>query len=322
MKKLLFLVLVLIVALVVFRNAIVKNVVVVGGTHVTGARVKIKDLNIGLVKPRVKIEGFQVYNPKGFPKEVMVDVNEVIVEYDLPAVLTGKLHLPMVVFDLEEFVMVKNAQGDLNIDSLKFAQEAKEKEEGKTEGKKPAKGSKEMAMQIDEFHLNIGRVVVKDYTQGQEPMVQAYDVGLQDKVFKDIKSAQQLATLITMEAMGPTALKSAALYGAATMLGVALLPVGAAAVLMADDDSVVQLPQSIDTVFGASLEVLNRMGQVTRQDKSQGAIKAKVDGADVTVEVSKGEGSQTELKASARKFLLPKPDVAGGVIYEIQESLK
>ncbi len=273
------------------------------------------------MKPKVDIKGFQVYNPKGFPKEVMVDVNEISVEYDLPAVLTGKLHLPMVVFDLNEFVMVKNAEGKLNVDSLKFAQQSKGAETAKTE-KKPARKSKEMAMQIDEFHLNIGRVVVQDYTQGKEPAVQAYDVGLKDKVFKNITSAQQLATLITMEAMGPTALKSAALYGAATMLGVALLPAGAAAVLMGNDKSTSLLSQNVDTVFSTSLDVLGKKGKVTRQDQAQGVIRAKVDGADVTVEVSQGEGNQTELKVTARKYLLPKPEIAGGVVYEIEQRLK
>ena len=65
-------------------------------------------------------------------------------------------------------------------------------------------------MKIDQATLNLGKVVVKDYTKGEPPSIQAYDIGV-NKTFKNITSAEQLVTLVLVQAMGPTALRNAAI---------------------------------------------------------------------------------------------------------------
>ena len=57
------------------------------------------------------------------------------------------------------------------------------------------------------------RSSIKITPRGKEPLVQVFDVNLKDKTYKDIQSAQQLAALIMVEAMKPTAIKGAKIYG-------------------------------------------------------------------------------------------------------------
>ena len=47
----------------------------------------------------------------------------------------------------------------------------------------------------------------------------------------------------------------------------------------------------------------------------------KVDGADVSVELKEKSKKETTVKATARKMMLPKADIAGGVVYQIEQAL-
>ena len=53
----------------------------------------------------------------------MLDIAEVGLDYDLPALLGGRLHFPLVILNLSEMVVVKNQDGVLNVDALKAAGE-------------------------------------------------------------------------------------------------------------------------------------------------------------------------------------------------------
>lgn len=204
------------------KDLVIKTVVEIGASQVLGAPVHIQGMSVGVFKQSVRIKGLRVSNPSSFPSGVLIDIAEAGVDYDLGQILKGKLHLPKVILNLKEMNVVKNKDGKLNVDALKVAEQGK-----------PSKDSnqgKSMPMQIDLVILNLGKVTVTDY--GKNPAhVQSYDIGVHDKTYKNIKSAQQLAALVMVEAMGPTALKGAAIYGAATFLGVAFLPLGAAALL-------------------------------------------------------------------------------------------
>ena len=52
----------------------------------------------------------------------MLDIAEVGLDYDLPALLGGRLHFPVGLLDFNEMVVVKNQDGALNVDALKVAE--------------------------------------------------------------------------------------------------------------------------------------------------------------------------------------------------------
>ena len=208
----------------VLKDQIIKTAVEIGAAQVLGAPVHIGGMSVGLLGQSVRIKDLRVENPPGFPRENLIDIAQVGVDYDLPAIFKGVLHLPKLVLDLREMTVIKNKDGKLNVDALKVAQKSPEN----TQNNKP---TKEMPVEIDVAELNLGKVIVKDYNK-MPFLVTAYDIGVHHKTYRNIKSVQKLALLVMGEAMGPTALKNAAIYGAASVLGVAFLPAGVANGLM------------------------------------------------------------------------------------------
>lgn len=320
MKKILAVVLtvpVIFAGLVVAKDAIIKSAVVMGIQQVTGTAVEIDKFSLGLWAQKIHIEGLRVYNPEGFPEAVLLNVPQVAVDYDLQALLKKTLHLPLLRFNLQELTLVKNREGELNVDFLKVTQKAKD-DSKKNEVKKPEM----IPMRIDTMQLTLGRVILKDYSRGKEPKIQVFDVGVRDKTYKNITSANQLATLVLVEGIKPTAIKSAAVYGAAAFFGVGLIPVGVATVLLGNDVADSNYGKNFDQVYRAAVEILTQSGTNVAESKDKGAIKATVDGCGVTIRIDEGFPGRTKVSVSARKFLIPRPDVAKGILYKLSEKLK
>ena len=188
--------------------------------------------------------------------------------------------------------------------------------------KKQEKPSKPLSLKIDVLRLNVNRVIFKDYAQGKEPLAQVFDVNLKDKTYKDIQSAQQLTALIMVEAMKPTAIKGAKIYGVATILGAGFLPAGIAGTLLGKDSGKVEFSVFFDRAYQVALDVLGKNGTIVSMNKPEGEIKADVNGHNVTAKVTKLDQGKTEIVIAARKYLIPQPEVAQGILYQIQEKFK
>jgi hypothetical protein len=209
--------------------------------------------------------------------------------------------------ELKEMGLTKNKEGKLNVDSLKVVQQSKP--------------SEPIPMQIDLLTLGIGKIVYKDYTIGTEPGVRVYDVNIH-KSYKNITSAQQLAVLILAEPVKAAGIRSAQIYGVAMLAGVAVLPVGVAATFIGKDSVQKIIDASFEHVYEISLEVVKRMGTITKHDASGGVIKANINGAMVALQLKKKTDNKTEITISARKYMFPKLDIAGGVLYQILDKLQ
>jgi len=310
----------------IIKNGLLKQIITITASSVTGTKVKIEKFSFGVFKHSIRIRGFKMYHPKGFEKGVMVDVPEISVDYKFLPLLKGRIEVPLVVFDLKELVIVKDKNGNLNVDALKVAQGEEgdlEKKDGATKKKKKKKKkSKKAAMQIDEVILNLGQVVVKDYTVGEKPSVVAHEIGIKDKVYKNISSAQELAALIMVQAMGPAAMTGAKIYAAAAILGVGFLPAGIAGVLIAKDSGVREFNSELTKVYEAVLKTIQESGELKSENRESGIIKAKIDGADIAIVLRVIEEQKTEVTVSARKMMLPKPKIANGILYQISEIVK
>lgn len=318
--KILIIVFAVMVGIVVLKDALIKSAITTVGSNVVGAPMKIRTFSLRIITQKVHIKDMVVYNPKGFPQGTLVDIPEIRVDFDIGALLKGQLHLPLVIFDLKEAVIIKDKDGNLNVDALKIAQ-VKEEPEQKEKKAEPKKSGKAMPMQIDELRLNIERVISIDYSRGDKPVILAYEVALKDKVFKNIKSPEQLAALVMVQAMGPTAIQGAKIYGAATILGAAFLPAGAVGILIGKDSSSAEYQTGYDNLYDISLGVIKDIGELKSQDRAKGVLKAKVDGSDITIKMEKTPGQKIRLTISARKMMLPKPEVAGGIQYQISEKI-
>ncbi len=314
MKRILIVSAIVVIAVLaagIIKDQIIKTVITIAATEITGAPVHIDAFSLGVFNQSVRISGFKMYNPKGFPRGILVYLPEINVTYDLGALFKKRLHLVSAEIELKEMGLIKNEEGKLNVNELKVVKQG---------AKKEGKPSKQMPMQIDMLKLGIGKIVSKDYSSGKEPVVYVYDVNIH-KNYKNITSARQLAALIMIEPMKAAGIQGAEIYGVAILAGVAVLPVGIAATFAAKDSAQQEFASSFENAYDASLAVLRQKGRVT-EDRAAGVISGEVDSAQVTVKVSKKTAKTTEVVVSARKYLLPKPKIAGGVLYEIAERLK
>lgn len=309
-KTLLVTALLVFVGLCITRDFLIKNIITSVASNMMGASVTMGGFSLGLFSKKIDIRDMKQYNPPGFPREVLIDFPQISVDYDLAALMKGKLHLPLIIVNLKEMVVVKNKEGKLNVDSLKVVEEQKNSKNK----------SKSMPMQIDLLQLTVGKVVFKDFTQGETPRIEVFDVAFKNKAFKNITSAQQLATLIMAQAMRQTAIKGAAIYGVSTLLGASFLPAGVVGFLVGKDDAASEFQQGFDKVYAAALEVARQMGKIRSEDKSAGIVKCVVKGADVAIKIE-DQSSGRLVTISARQFMMPKPELAAGVLYQISEKL-
>lgn len=292
------------------KNLLIRTAINGIGPLVLGAPMTLKGFSLGVLTQSVRLKGLVVYNPKGFPSGTLINIPLIRVDYDLSRLLKKQIHIPNLTLELKEIVLVKNKNGALNVESLKITQE-RHKEE------KPAKA---MPFRIDIAHLAMGKLVYKDYSGGAEPDVRVYEINLK-KTYKNITSPQQLALLILTEPMKTAGIKGAAIYGLSVLSGAALLPVAAGVTLAGKDSALAEFKETPGRVYEAALKVLGMMGKVTRQNAQAGTIGAGIGGASVAAKIEK-TGTGTKVTVSARKYLLPKPDIAGGVLYRLTEELK
>ncbi|MGE5280209.1 MAG: AsmA family protein [Deltaproteobacteria bacterium] len=316
-----------IISLALVKDQFLRFAVSRATTAVTGAPTKIRVFSLSLIKQSLHIKDFKMYNPKGFPKTVFVDIPEVEVDLDVGALLKGKLHLEKITLDLNEMVIVKNKEGQLNVDALKVSQAGQAEEKPKPGEKKPAAAqkTKPLPMQIDEVNLNLGRVIFKDYTKGEPPKVDVYELGIKNQQYKNITSAQQLAFLIMSEPLKHTAIEGAKIFAAQAVLGVGFLPAGVAITLAGKDSTQENYDVPYDKVYDTVLATLKGMtdrAAIKKENKETGVITALVDKNDVAFKFEKVAAGKTQMTVSARRLLLPKPEVAQGLAYQISQKLK
>jgi hypothetical protein len=291
----------------IFQNLIIRSVVTKVASDITGAPVHMDVFSLNLLSSTINISGFKMYNPGGFPEGVMVSCPKIKVIYDRATLFKPKRHFLIVEIEFKELVLTKNKEGKLNVDSLKIVQQSK--------------SSLPVPMQIDLLTLSIGKMVYKNYTAGTEPRVRVYDINRHSS-YKNIPTAQQLTLLVLAEPMKAAAIKEAAIYQVAMLTGVAALPVAVAATFIGKDS----VQQVIDADFGhlyeISLEVMTRMGKITKQGASNGVIKANINGSMIALILKKSADNKTEITVSARKYMFPMLDIAGGVLYQILDKLQ
>jgi len=198
MKKIFtILAVILVVALVAgfFKDTIIKLSVEKGVEVVTGLTLKVKSFRVGLINTIVGIRGLRLFNPAGFKDKVMLDMPEIYVNYDLPAIIKGKIHLEEMRINMREFMVVKNENGELNLDSLKVVQAQKKgpKAEKEEKGEMPE-------IQIDTLELAIGKVVYKDYSRGSTPTVKEFNININER-FTNITDPASLVSIIVVKAL-------------------------------------------------------------------------------------------------------------------------
>lgn len=203
MKKLLVFVtflLIVVIAVVLAKDVLVKVSIEKGVELVTGLKLEMDRVRVGIFRPVIDIAGFLLLNPQGFTDRTMIDMPEIYVRYDLPTIIGGKIHLPEVRLTLKEFLVVKNAKGELNLDTLKTvqAQKTEKAPSQKSSGKMPP-------IKIDLLKLSVGKVIYKDYSKGGTPSIKEFNINL-DESYTNVEDPYTLASLIVVKALMNTSI--------------------------------------------------------------------------------------------------------------------
>ncbi len=191
-------VIVMIGVIFIFRDQVIKFTVSAGVRKITGLRLDIEDLNVGIPETIIDIKGMKLYNPKGYEDKLMVDIPEIYFDYDLIAILKNDIHFNEVRIDLREMVVVKKKDGEMNLDSLKVVKSVET--EDKTVKGEDTKEKKKTNFRIDHLKLKIGRVIYKDYSVGSKPSIKEYNLNIDDS-YDNITDPQALARLILVRAL-------------------------------------------------------------------------------------------------------------------------
>ncbi len=312
-------VLLFLVTVLFYKDTLIRLSVQKMGSSVLGAELSIGGFSWNLLTGHVVVKNIKIGHPPGYERGVFADVARVELRYDLAAFVTGTWHMPLVRIDLKEMTVIKNSEGKLSVDEFKILQTEQKngtKEETKDETKAVPK------FLIDELRLNVGQVVFKDYHKKSTPKILVYDVNLKDRVIKNIDSVPKLVASVIIQAVKKTAIQGAGIYAAAAVMGAGFLPGAVLGVVVADDDAVKDLNQGYGAVFDRCQKFMNERGQTLKSDRKNGVISGKIDGTDVKFEIQKLSWFKTRVKVTARKFMLPKPEFAGGILHQIGETLK
>lgn len=322
MKKI-FVVLIVVLAILlsisVFKDQLIRSTVATTATNILGAPVRINSFSLSLFKQAVSIGGLKISNPKGFPEGTLVDITKIAVACDLAALVKKELHLKHVEIDIKEIGIIRNKEGKLNVEALKVT----EKKPAEKPAEKEEKPAEQIPMRIDTLKLNVGNIIYKDYSKGEPPVVHVYDSGIHGKTYTNITSANQLVALILSESLKNTAIQSAKVYAASAVLGVGFLPAGVAVTLLGKDSTQQNFDVPLDRVYASALKIVESTATVKKEDKASGVISATMaDRTTVTVKISSTTPKTTQVTVSARKLLLPKPEIAKGILLQISDKLK
>ncbi|MFH1791307.1 MAG: hypothetical protein ABH885_04920 [Candidatus Omnitrophota bacterium] len=186
------------VILIVFKNIIIRFSAEHIVEHITGLQLRMESLKVGILKPVIDIRGLRLMNPPGYEDKQMMDMPEFYVDYDLHSVLEGKPHFRHLGINLEQFTVVKNAKGELNLNALTAVKD------DSAAAKAPSQKSR-FPVRIDILDLRIGKVVYKDYSKGSKPQVQEFPININQR-FTDISDGYSVVRILIVKALKNTAI--------------------------------------------------------------------------------------------------------------------
>lgn len=238
------------IGVVMTKNMVAKRAIVGGVKAMTGLTLEVGSMDVGIVKTAIGLRNLRLRNPAGFPDRYLLELPELYVHYDLGAFFKHRMHLEEVRLDLKQVTIVKDREGRLNLDSLKVVQEATaSKGSAPRPAAEPTK-QKVSTIQIDRFHLKVGKVVYKQYSGAAEPSVQEFAVNL-DERYEHITNPQALAALILSRVLMQTTIAKLAGFDVAAIqsgLGTQLRQATRAAAQGAGEAGAEAMSQAVDAV--------------------------------------------------------------------------
>lgn len=182
-------------------------------TEQTGFDLEIGKLKTSLFSSRVELEDVAVRNPPDFPEPTAFVIRRVVVDVDPWALFRKETHLTEMVLDVPRVVVVRNAEGDTNLQRLS-GKSGKSDKTGAGGGKPapapdkkpPPEPAPERPFKIDRLLLKIGQVEYHDYRGKDGPRVTVVELNI-DREKHDVQSASAIGTLLVGSVMESAAVQ-------------------------------------------------------------------------------------------------------------------
>ena len=208
LRNILIVLVLLAVAGLVARNAIIKTAARKAIRQATGFDLELGGVRVGLISQSFDIRDLKLINPEDFPEAIALEINRMFVSYELRSFFADEVHLREVVLDIPRMVVVQKEDGDSNLKRLSQAGQGKEEEEQKREAKpendQPAEPKAEKPtrkFRIDTLTLKLGTVEMHKYVQGHDkPEIRVHDLNV-DHTYTDIRAPNRLAAILAMAMM-------------------------------------------------------------------------------------------------------------------------
>jgi len=199
MKKLrtIFIIIGLLAALIFLKDLLIKLALEEIARSVTGLEISSRAVEIGIIRPYIKVEGLVILNNDKFPDKVMFDVPLIYIEYDPAAIQRNNIKIKDISFNLRLLNVVKNKNGEINLDSLNIVKNGADV--------RPIKDRFKFGTNIfiERLHLVAGKVTYKDYSQPPHPKITEFHIGIDEK-YESIKDPYMLGRLILSHSLKKT----------------------------------------------------------------------------------------------------------------------
>lgn len=191
-------------SLALAKNPVAQAIIENGVRFMTGLKLDMRSLAIGLANTSIGIKDLKLFNPRGYPDKIMLDMPEIFINYKLAPLFQGKVELEEVRIYLKEFIIEKNQAGEVNLNALKPVQ-AQKSEPKQKKSKAPKETPKKSPIQIDRLNLKIEKVVYKDYSKKGGPSIREFALNL-DESYANITNPYGVVSIILVKVLTHTSL--------------------------------------------------------------------------------------------------------------------
>lgn len=193
---------------IVLRNQLCKQLILTATNKITGLKLSIRKLNLDILSSSLRLQGIAILNPHGFNSEVLANVEEIVINYNLLGSIRGELHLNQVKVKINKLNIIRNSKGQTNITSFK-----NKIAEGKTtlnapsltaknsitSNKKKLKKTSRPKIKIDRLEVSLKKAVFTDYrTKIGRPTVIVFTSN-EPFIFKNVNYLDLAGTFVSTE---------------------------------------------------------------------------------------------------------------------------
>ena len=205
MKKLLFGILLVLVALVVIgvlcRNVIARKAVEIAAKEMTGFPLTIGSVDIGLFSGTLEVRDLELMNPPEFHNGTFIKLPLVRVDYETMSFLRRAPHIKELTVNVAEVDLVTSEKGEANATVLQSRAESigGGKQAGPSSSGTPSnvavKDEKKMPYHVDVVNVHIGTVIKRSFNRDGKPSEIKITLN-GNATYKDVNESSSITKLI------------------------------------------------------------------------------------------------------------------------------